>query len=190
MYGKSIGDTEAFQKVKSNWLYHQRQKHCCIQAALILQEPIDISPGIELLTTPSAAKAESALGVRGAAYSSCIFLNDNIHCKKGPSPLPLGLWDLFLQPHHHQTEFWVLWKCSSADSTVFGDEDTLRAGEETQPPNHSLVWLLMNMKETGASKTMGKLTHSFKSVFIFLFIGFCVTECVGAMIYCVIPSLF
>lgn len=61
MYGKSIGDTETFQKVKSNWLYHQRQKCCYIQVALILQEPIDISPGIELLTTPSAEKAKSAL---------------------------------------------------------------------------------------------------------------------------------
>lgn len=61
MYGKSIGDTEAFQKAKNNWQYHQRQKHCSIQVALILQEPIDISPGTELLTTPSAEKAESAL---------------------------------------------------------------------------------------------------------------------------------
>lgn len=61
MYGKSIGDTEAFQKVKRNWLYHQRQKNCYVQGALILQEPIDISPGIELLTTPSAEQAESAL---------------------------------------------------------------------------------------------------------------------------------
>lgn len=91
MYGKSIGDTEAFQKVKSNWLYHQRQKHCCIQAALILQEPIDISPGIELLTTPSAAKAESALagGDRGCIFQ-LYFLKWQYPLQKGSKPSATG----------------------------------------------------------------------------------------------------
>lgn len=105
MYGKSIGDREAFQKAKNNWQYHQRQKHWYIQVALILQEPIDISPGIELLTTPSAGKAECALtGGEWGSIFHFYFLKWQYPLQRmGLSPLPLGLWDLFLQPHHHQS---------------------------------------------------------------------------------------
>lgn len=155
MHGKSIGGTETFQKVKSNWLYHQRQKCCYIQVALILQEPIDISPGIELLTTPSAEKAKSALtGEEWGCMCHFGFPKWRYPLQRvGPSPLPLGLWDLLLMLHHHQAELWVLWRWSSADPTVFGDEATLRAGGETQPANHHSIWFLTNLKENGSSKT-------------------------------------
>lgn len=146
MYGKSIGDTEAFQKVKSDWLYHQRQKHCYIQVALILQEPIDVSPGTGLLTTPPAEKAESVFtgGEWGCTLHSDFTKLQYPLQRMGPSPLLVGLWDLLLQLHHHQPEF-----CANAAGLP-----QLWAGEGTQPPKHSLVWFLKTMKENGASKTM------------------------------------
>lgn len=111
--------------------------------------------------------------------------------KNGSKPSATGAVGSFSSASS-SPEFWVLWKCSSAGPAVFGDKSTLRAGEErfAQPPNQSLVCFFTNMKENGTSKIMEKLIHCIMSIFTFVFIGFCITECVGAMIYCVIPSIF
>lgn len=133
MYGKSIGDTEAFQKVKSNWLYHQRQKHCYIQVALILQEPVDISPGTELLTTPSAEKAESALteGEWGCTLHLDLLKFQYPLQRMGPSPLPLGS---FASAASSPDRVLGLGKCSSADPAVGWRRDS------TSKPQFGLIF--------------------------------------------------